>query len=192
MAQQRYLQLVVEGKVDDRIWHWTPELAKDPRMREVFPDRMKMAQALAAQPEESLKPKVVYASRAAGFGEYDILRIIPASAVDEEPLEEVIDHITGAEAANARVEELTFPQGRSDIPAVPFKQEVTPEEARTAAIEDAISSLDEADWGKGPIPYPKVPAVSALTGFQVSFQEIKAVVFKMKEVQTVDTEKAEE
>jgi hypothetical protein len=179
MAEQRYLQLVVEGKVDDRPWHWTPELAKDPRMREVFPDRMKKS---APVPDVEEKPKVIFEARAAGFGEYDILRIIPAAAVDEDPLEEIIDHITGAEAANARVEELTFPQGRSDIPTVPPKQEMTPEEARTAAIEDAISSLDEADWGKGPIPYPKVPAVSALTGFQVSFQEIKAVILKMKEV----------
>jgi hypothetical protein len=189
MAEKRYLQLVVEGKTDDRIWHWTPELAKDPRMREVFPDRVKKATTVLVVDDT---PKVVYASRAAGFGEYDILKIIPAAAVDEDPLEEIIDHITGAEAANARVAELTFPQGRSDISSILGKPEMTPEEARTAAIEDAISSLDEADWGKGAIPYPKVTAVSALTGFQVSFQEIKAVVLRMKEGQAKDTEKLEE
>ena len=189
MAEKRYLQLVVEGKADDRIWHWTPELAKDPRMREVFPDRMKKSAPVDVVDD---KPKVVYASRAAGFGEYDIIKIIPAGAVDEEPLEEIIDHITGAEAANARVEELTFPAGRSEIPAPAFPGiQLSPEEARGIAIEDAISSLDEADWGKGPVPYPKVPAVSALTGFQVSFQEIKTVLLKMKEVQAVDTEKLE-
>jgi hypothetical protein len=51
---------------------------------------------------------------------------------------------------------------------------------RIRKIEDAIASLDEEGWGKGPVPYPKVNDVSALTGFPVSFQEIKAIVNTMR------------
>ena len=53
-------------------------------------------------------------------------------------------------------------------------------EERTQKIEDAISSLPEEGWGKGFVPYPKVPDVIAITGFPVSFQEIKTIANAMR------------
>ena len=52
---------------------------------------------------------------------------------------------------------------------------------RTDKIEEAIANLPEDKWGKGPTPYPITSEVSAITGFQVTFQEIKAIVTAMRE-----------
>lgn len=192
MAKQRFLQLVREGVADERLWHWTPELAKDPNMREVYVEKGKKPQAVLASEVDEDQTVTLYSARATSFGEYDILKITPAEGEDEDAIEEVVDHITGKEAALARVEELNYPEGRSNIPApqAPVVKGLSAEE-RITAIEDAIASLDDADWGKGPFPYPKVPAVSAVAGFQVSFQEIKSIWQNMKNTEG-EPEKTEE
>ena len=119
MAKQRFLQLVREGVVDERLWHWTPELAKDPNMREVYVEKGKKPQAVLASEVDEDQAITLYSARATSFGEYDILKITPAEGEDEDAIEEVVDHITGKEAALARVEELNYPEGRSNIPAPP-------------------------------------------------------------------------
>jgi len=179
----RFLSLVKEdGSLDPRIWHWTPELEKDPRMREVFPEKTKKkAAAIAAMTEEEKKAQILYQARSTSFGEFDIVKITPPIDEEDEAVEEVIDHITGKEAALARVEELNYPAGRSKMntETAPESTEISQQE-RISVIEDAIASLPEESWSKGPLPYPKVPEVSALVGFKVSFQEIKAIVEAMK------------
>jgi len=191
MAKHRMLHLVKEGVPDERLWHWTPELAKDPNMREVYVEKGKWQSVLVVKEEIADTPTIVYSARPSGFGEFDIIKTIPAEADGDEPVDEIIDHITGIEAAKARVEELNYPQGRSDIPSPAPEQKEMSAEERISAIEDAISSMDEADWGKGPLPYPKVPAVPAITGFKVSFQEIKAVWDNMKPAPAAPEDKEE-
>ena len=67
------------------------------------------------------------------------------------------------------------------LPADPelVGQKLTKED-RVHKIEDAIASIPDDQWGKGFVPLPKVPDVSAITGFPVSFQEIKAITENMK------------
>ena len=67
------------------------------------------------------------------------------------------------------------------VAAIPENEE--PEmsaEERIPRIEDAIASLPEDGFGKGAVPYPKVNDVSAITGFPVSFQEIKTIFTTMR------------
>ena len=103
MAKYRYLQRVVKdgGPEDTRIWMWTSELAKDPNFREVFPDQP------GKKPAPPAENKLVWAKHT-GFGKFDIIKTIPAEAGVEgsEPVDEIIEHIEGKEAAMARVAKL--------------------------------------------------------------------------------------
>ena len=60
------------------------------------------------------------------------------------------------------------------------KPKVLTKEERNTVIEDAIASLPPEGWSKGDFPFPLVPAVSELTGFKVTFQEIKTAWQGMK------------
>ena len=168
MARQRMLRLMKDGEPDSRLWHWTAELAKDPNMQEVYTE----SGTIDVPGNIAKVIRVIYWAKSSDeFGKFDIIKTIEGGD------DEVIDTITGKEAAMARADELNSPEGAAEGESKP--KELTKAE-RKAAIEDAISGMSEEDWSKGPVPYPKVPVVSALTGFKVSFQEIKAISDEMK------------
>ena len=167
MARVKMLRLVKEGKPDKRLWHWTPELAKDPNMQVVYADGK--GQVVEEREQEESRP-VYWAKSSDEFGKFDIVR-----TVDGE--DEIVDTITGKEAALARADELNNPEGGVPQSAVAQKKrEKTPEELRTEAIEEVIAGLPDEAWSNGKIPYPKVAEVSEAVGFQVTFQEIKVIV----------------
>ena len=165
----RMLRLIKDGVPDSRLWHWTAELAKDPNMQEIHTGD---TGEVIGSKKVSSTPQVTYWAKSSDdFGKFDIIKTVEGED------DEVIDKIIGKEAAMARADELNSPDGAAEGESKP--KELT-EAERKAAIEDAISGMSEEDWSKGPIPYPKVPVVSALTGFKVSFQEIKAISDEMK------------